>query len=267
MTIRNRETLRHFFDEGKLPTRDHFGDLIDSMLNMSDEGFRKSVENGLEISSPIGYDALISFYRDQNARSALWSIGHGGDQEQLVFRKGRMGGDAGRAPVMALATQNGDAQVGIGTAHPRHTLEVDGFVSSRGRRGSYRDDDATPLLADGEWHSLTPVLNGCHAFEVMAGVGEKGTGRYALLHAIAMNAFHPRPGWFDFLSRKRRIRTQCAWYGKRCDQLELRWHQVDKDKPGYRLQIRTRCEYGPGIAIQASLTQLWSNDFTQGDPS
>jgi hypothetical protein len=42
MTTRNRDTLKQFFQEGRLPTSDHFGDLIDSMLNMSDEGFRKT---------------------------------------------------------------------------------------------------------------------------------------------------------------------------------------------------------------------------------
>ena len=37
MTTRNRETLRGFFSAGRLPTQDHFGDLIESMLNMDDE--------------------------------------------------------------------------------------------------------------------------------------------------------------------------------------------------------------------------------------
>ena len=37
MSSKNRETLKNYFAEGQLPTEAHFADLIDSMLNMTDE--------------------------------------------------------------------------------------------------------------------------------------------------------------------------------------------------------------------------------------
>ncbi|UXH79418.1 hypothetical protein [Roseateles amylovorans] len=264
MTIRNRETLRHFFDEGRLPTRDHFGDLIDSMLNMSDEGFRKSAENGLEVSTPVGYDALISFYREQSARTALWSMGYGGDRDQLLFQHASVAASRGKPPVMALDAQGSEGRVGIGTADPQEALDVAGVVASTGRRGTCRPADAPALLADGDWHDLTPELTGCQAFEVMAGVGDRGTGRYALLQAVAMNTFNPTAGWFDFLMRKKRIQAHSVWYGKRCDQLELRWNGTSGRDARYTLQIRTRCDYGSGVRIQVSLSRLWFDERMQG---
>jgi hypothetical protein len=261
MTIRNRKTLQHFFDEGRLPTRDHFADLIDSMLNMSDEGFHKSAENGIEVSSPAGYDALVSFYREQSSRTALWSMSYGGDRDQLLFHHAGVAASRGRKPVLALDAQD---RVGIGTAEPAEALDVAGVVASQGRVGSCRWPGLAPALADGEWHDLTGPLGGCQAFEVMAGAGHPGGGRFALMHAIAMNAYNPTRGWLDILSRRKRIRCDNTWYGRRCDKLELRWEGSSGRNASYRLQVRSKCDYGSGVRIQATLTRLWFDESMQG---
>ncbi|WP_457337728.1 hypothetical protein [Rhizobacter sp. P5_C2] len=261
MTIRNRKTLQHFFDEGRLPTRDHFADLIDSMLNMSDEGFHKSAENGIEVSSPAGYDALVSFYREQSSRTALWSMSYGGDRDQLLFHRAGVAASRGRKPVLALDPQD---RVGIGTAEPSQALDVAGVVASQGRVGSCRWPGIAPALADGEWHDLTGPLAGCQAFEVMAGAGHPGGGRFALMHAIAMNTYNPASGWWDFLSRRKRIRCDNTWYGRRCDKLELRWDGSSGRNASYRLQVRSKCDYGSGVRIQATLTRLWFDESMEG---
>jgi hypothetical protein len=257
MTVRNRDTLRSFFGAGMLPTQDHFGDLVDSMLNMSDEGFRKSAENGLEVSAPPGYDALLSFYRDQDAHAALWSVAFGGQHDQLAFKPGGATALREAPPLLALDARG---RVGIGTGEPRHALEVAGTVVCEGRMGSYPPPSPEPALADGEWHDLTGALGGCQAFEVMAGAGQPGGGRFALLHAVALNTFHPPASWRDLFSRRRRIRAQGMWFGRRCDQLELRWHGNGGRYASYRLQVRSKCDYGPGVPIRAMLTRLWGDE-------
>ena len=133
------------------------------------------------------------------------------------------------------------------------------MVASSGRLGDLRraDEKGQPLKADGEWHDLTGPLGGCQAFEVMAGVGQKDGGRFAMLHAIAMNTYNPLPGWLEFLSPRKRIRSQHAWYGRRCDRLQLRWAGDHGRRASYRLQIRTQCDYGEDKLIQAAVTQLW----------
>ena len=68
-----RATLKKSFSEGELPTQEDFHNLIDSMLHMEDEGFSKSPEHGLEITSAEGKTALMSFFRQGGARQAQWT--------------------------------------------------------------------------------------------------------------------------------------------------------------------------------------------------
>ncbi len=275
MPSRNRETLRNYFAEGELPTSDHFTDLIDSMLNMSDEGFSKSADNGVEVSTPVNHDALLSFFRDQASKDARWSIGYGGDADELHFNAQSVLASQGTPPVLALhrgpppadaAAAEGEprSRVGINTATPRHALEVAGIVGSTGRAGTCPLPEGKAPRADGEWHALTEPLSGCQAFEVVAGVGRPGFGRYAMMQAVALNAHQPPRGWFDWLTGRNRIRAQHAWYGKRCDRLELGWIDEPGQSGKYRLCIRTRCNYEADVIIQAHLTRLWFDPMMDG---
>ncbi|SEL37879.1 hypothetical protein SAMN05216359_10899 [Roseateles sp. YR242] len=261
MTQQNRQTLYQFFGEGQLPTADHFKSLIESTLNMVDEGFSKSPDHGLEVYTPQGYDALLSFCRERNGLAPLWSMSFGGRNEQLAFHPGSVNDTRGQAPVLSLDSKR---RVGIGIAEPTAALDVDGVVAASGRRGTYPRPDSSALRANGEWHDLTGDLRGCHAFDVMAGASsaQGREPRFALLHAVAMNTFNPRERWYDAWLGRKRIRSQNAWYGRRCDQLELRWLAAPGRERYYRLQVRTRCDYGAGAMIQATLTQLWFDDFT-----
>jgi hypothetical protein len=268
MTIRNRESLRSYFSDGALPTQQHFAELIDSMLNMNDEGFRKSVERGFEVSAAAGYEALLSFFRDEDPDDPLWSVGFGGAQGQLLIRgndePSREGQLDTAAPLWCLDPAG---RVGIRTANPEDALDVDGVLRSKGRRGSYARATAVPLPADGEWHDLTDDLEGCQAFEVTAGAGHQGKGRFALMHAVALNTYNPTLGILNFLNRKRGIRSNDAFYARRCDRLQLRWHGSSGRNATYRLQIRTGCHYGRGVLIKAHVTQLWFDPhMSEGQP-
>jgi hypothetical protein len=91
----------------------------------------------------------------------------------------------------------------------------------------------------------------------MAGAGDKGTGNYALMRAIAMNTFNPR-GWiFNFFKNKNRIRYQQAIYNSRSNKLKLRWSGKGRQ---YRLQLRSNCDYGNDIKVLFSITKLWFDE-------
>jgi len=285
MASRPRDTLRKFFAVGKLPTQEHFSDLIDSTLNMSDEGFHKSAANGVEIATPAGHDSLLSFYREQdpNQRRSYLSFGENNESEQIQFRFGDAvyGADSSQARVPALtldarieaADRTGAGEpivvqrVGINRKLPEEALDVDGVVRARGRVGliDIEADDLAKLKADGNWHAVTKPLRGCQAFEVMAGVGILNTGKFALLHAVALNTFNPQAGYlrrlWERLFPASNIRQTCAHYGRRCDQLELKWDGGSGADAEYRLMIRTRCSYGQEVRIQCHLTQLWFDPF------
>ena len=72
-----------------------------------------------------------------------------------------------------------------------------------------------------------------------------------------MSTYNPGAGILAFLTRKRGIRCSHAYYHHRSDRLQLRWFGSSGKNACYRLQIRTGCDFGPGILIQAHVTQLW----------
>ncbi len=292
----NRATLKTYFRAGSLPTQKHFEDLIESTLNMQDEGFKRTPENGVEISKLRDREAFLSVYGTPDADRPDWSIS-GDAGARLLFRPGPAAEKAGE-PVLALHTLQdatadaGDgtpvvrARVGINTGAPEHELDVAGTVRMQARVGGFIPEKfrtpqgtVTPegvkaagaVLADGEWHDISGPLRGCHAFEVMAGTGNKDTGRYGMLHAVALNTFHPRRGLFDFLAPKRPIRETSAYYDRRCDMLQLRWKTLNGaygKNAEYCLQVRSKCPYpdaggGKPPVIRCRITRLWLDETMQ----
>lgn len=258
MAKRNRSTLQRYFATGRLPSDDQFADLIDSTLNPIDDGFDKSEKHGFEISLIGKHKRLISFFKSEEPEKAVWTIEYDSEQETLLFRQPKadvpVGGDSESLDSAPIAmTFNQESFVGINNSSPTHELDVGGCIAAQGRIGANPDGLKT-VAADGKWHDISGPLQGCRAIEVMAGVGAKGTGKYALMNAIAMNTFNPR-GWpFDFFSFKKRIKYHHAYYLSRGDRIKLRWHTKDDD---YYLQMRTVCGFGAGIKIRFYLTNLW----------
>lgn len=251
MAKKNRSTLKRYFQKGALPSEDQFGDLIDSSLNTIDEGFDKTPENGFEISLLGDHDRLISFFKSSAIKDAVWSINYDKDQDRLFFKK--TDADVNTPPALTFA-KNGN--VGINKIDPDFTLDVHGVVSAHGRIGGNASQRIT-VPADGKWHNITGVLHGCHAFEVMAGVGSKGSGRYALMNAIAINTFNPKGVLFNFFNLKKKIKYHQAYYLSRINRIKLRWFD---DGEGYRLQMKTNCDYGGAVKIRFYITSLWFDE-------
>jgi len=285
VSVRSRESLRKQFADGCMPTGAQFDDLISSMLHMQDEGFEKTPEDGLKVTTAVGAHALLTFFRAENARQGLWSVRYGGAGNALAVQpvpQARTGPwvPGARVPGAAvpatapLLTLTREGRVGVGQAEPAHALDVRGIVGAQGRVGTYPLSDPAELKADGKWHVLADRLRRCVGFEVVASVGVDDTGRHALLHAVALNAFNPRftgvVGWlarrFPWIerrfNRRKRIRSHGAWFGESCDQLELQWAG---EGPGpYRLEIRTRCAYPGTPLIRVHVTQLWPATLPEG---
>ena len=246
MAKRNRDTLKHFFRKGSLPSEDQFHDLIDSAVNQIDEGFDKSPDNGLEIT-PVGSgDSLISFFRSRAPERPIWSINYSGTGDGLFFNN--------QTHHFTPLVLSPDGKVGINNKTPKWDLDVDGVIAATGRIGVYRQG---LVPADGEWHNLTDELSGVHAFEIIAGAGKIKTGRYALIHAFALNCFNPFGWFFNFLNRKKAIDSRQAYYRSMSDKLKLRWHGVNKK---YYLQVKSNSDYGDGTQISYYLTRLWFDE-------
>lgn len=264
MTKRNRKTLSAYFADGQLPTQEAFGDLIDSVVNIVDDGFDKSPEEGMKVAQLDNSSKLVSFYDEITVRAPLWSIafsvsGYGGGTESNKNLNFFYGGNKATGLTLASAPESaagpdkapeGKIRVGINKNAPEHELDVDGVVAADGRTGRAGKNE---VRADGKWYPIITGLDGCQAFEIMAGVGKPHSGRYALLHAYALNTFN---------SKKGNITYHQAHFSSRCDQIELRWVGGTHD---YSLEMRVRCSYEQNakeeICIRYYVTQLWFDPF------
>jgi len=246
MTRRTRSMLKEQFEQGKMPTQEDFSDLIESMLNMLDEGFEKSPEAGFKVAQ-LRDGKLFSFYKDINIGSALWSLSLDKATNSLNFQ------DAKNRSLLTLSSST-DAEgiqrtsVGIRQSDPQYELDVAGTVASHARVGR-SGEMAVP--ADSNWYDITDYMTGCQAWEVMAGVGAKDSdGRYALMHAFALNAFNANG----------HITYHQSHFGNKCSRIELRWVGDTKDRPfEFKLQMRVGCSYGDDVWIKYHMTQLWQD--------
>lgn len=237
MSLQNRETLKGYFRRGQLPSEGNFHDLIDSLINKVDDGMSKTVDDGLMLS-PIGESKkLISFYKSIEDKSPEWRVEVNEADSNLCFSN-RMGD--------TVVSMNEAGKFGVNTEEPTTALEVDGIISQKGRAGTaYKGK----IPADGKWHKIVEGVNGCHMLEVVAGVGKKKTGKYALLHAMAISTFG---------KSKNRIKKIQAHYGVRSNRIEVRWKGTVYD---YSLEIRTRANYGEHINICYHIQNLWHDPF------
>ena len=88
MALLNRQSLINYFKKGSAPSERHFADLIESTVNIVDDGISREGENGFRIT-PIGRSKrLISFYKNFKQINPEWSINL--DKEQnggLAFQE------------------------------------------------------------------------------------------------------------------------------------------------------------------------------------
>jgi len=259
MSERNRNTLKRRFGDGVMPSATDFGDLIDSVLNIKDDGILHTRDDGLRLTQVRDSSRVLSLYSGSEEQNTIWAFRLDERSDSLTLDArcrddgrdhlpqkddDRQGG--GYAVLTLLAPPDGaqDARVGINTRHPRHALEVDGVVASSGRSGA---PGTLAPLADAGWHTIGGPYRGCTALEVMAGVGEVGEGKYALMHAFALRTFDAAG----------EITYHQAHYGSRRHRMELRWNDLQDGSDGYELQVRVRCAYGRGTRIRYALTTLW----------
>ncbi|MCG8697411.1 MAG: hypothetical protein MI922_05105 [Bacteroidales bacterium] len=236
MARRNRKTLKNFFQSGQMPSQEDFTDLIDSMVNIIDEGFSKSVNDGLELSSVADSDKLISFFKNIEDKSPIWSCETNKENNNLSFSNS-LG-----EKVLVL---NEDKKVGINTENPESTLDVNGVLSCKGRKGTFKSG---VVPANGKWNSIISNLDGCNAFEVMAGVGKRKSGKYSLLHAFALNVFNSES----------KISYNQSFFKTWCNTMKLKWSGSMHD---YSLDIRTKSDLGEDIYINYYITQLWFDPY------
>jgi len=237
MSLQNRDTLKSFFRKGRMPTENHFNDLIDSVINKVDDGMSKSSDDGLMLS-PLGPSKkLLSFFKSIEDKSPAWSMDINESDGNLNINNHL--GDT----IMAL---NNSGKIAINGSDPTYELDVNGVVGMKARIGSKYQGK---VLADGQWHEVLTGLNGCHALEIVAGVGKKKAGRYALAHAIAISTYG---------KSKNKIQLNQAYYGVSSNKIEIRWTGTTYD---FNLEMRTKSNYEGDYYVRYFISDLWLDHF------
>lgn len=239
----NRQSLKALFSAGSRPKESNFSSLIDSMVNKIDDGISKNPKDGL-ILAPQGKesDRLISFYDNVEDELPEWSIELNQDDDRGLSFVAPVTEEETTTAIHLQKTGN----VGIGTRKPRVNLEVAGTLGINAKVGTYK---LGTVPADGEWHDILSGLDGCVGYEIMAQAGKEKAGKYALLHAQALSTFG---------KSHNKIRKTQAHYGWYWNKIAIRFTGSTYN---YKLQIKTRSDYGSGNKIKFHVTKLWDNQI------
>jgi hypothetical protein len=245
--IYGREELKKYFRNGQIPTETHFAYLIDSVIVQQDDGVSKDEENGY-IITPLGSSSrLMTFYKGMDRREPFFYVDRDINQSSsLRFTSGTAASDEKKRDDASTFLHQ-DGSVGFGTrCDPDLKAEFKGFVGMEGRKGTYRHGS---VPADGQWHKVAEGLDNCQAFEVMARTGKKRSGKFSIMHAIALSAFGKSSS---------SIRKTRAYYGFFWNKLNLRWTGTTHN---FSLELRANRNYGKGVNIYYNITKLWDDEL------
>ena len=255
MPKQNRNTLKSFFSAGALPTSDMFEDLVDSTINLSDDGFEKTESEGFKIANFADYQTLTSYYHETNLEKPAWQLKFDGFNHDLVW--GSEGNQLDLKNAWVLSKKNQRLSVGVGKPNPEFTLDVQGAMRSQERRGGFGRSFQT-VDANGQWQDATDWLTGGVTLEVVARAQNLSAKRYGMIHAIAMHTpWRRKQDLLGKLGFRNRIRYTHAYQESMLHKLKLRWLE---DKEGYKLQIRSNCKYGDDSRLDFHITRLWSDE-------
>lgn len=224
MALINRQTLKNYFKKGGVPSEKHFVDLIDSSLNVIDDGISITPKHGFKIN-PLGYSTkLMSFFKQSTQSDPEFSL--------ELNKNDKQGLSIQNKEDQSILKIKSEGFVGINTENPKLNLQVDGSFGAKINKGIFLNG---LVDGDGSWHTIIPNLNGLNGFEVVAYIrGKEGSGRYALSHAIALSTFGGR-----FSGSK--IKVTSSFYGSIFNKLKFRWYGTMNN---YSLQVKTRRHYG-----------------------
>ena len=228
MASKNRETLKNYFKKGGFATEKEFSDLIDSSMNLIDDGISMTPRQGLKLNPLGSFSRVISFFKKKSQKNPEFSVEI--DDNDL---EGLSVNNSDGKSIIKIKKSN---QIGINTDKPENTLDVNGTIGIKTRVGLYKIGE---ISADGKWHKIIDNLDGLNIFEITARIdGKKLTGQYSLLHAIALSAYGGKRSKSSIKS------TSARWGGffeSYRNKIKLRW---TGDIHSYSLEMKSVRNWG-----------------------
>jgi hypothetical protein len=226
MAQKNKETLKNYFKKGSFITEKEFIDLIDSSMNVIDDGISIKPEDGLRLNPTGIFSKLISFYKKKSQKKANFSININHSKNDGLSLN-----DENDKPIIMINKEN---KVGIITKDPKYDLDVNGTLGVNTRVGTFKDGC---VPANGEWHKIISNLDGINAFEIISHVsGERNSGNYCLSHAIALSTFGGK-----FSNQKIKVLNANWGLFNFRNKIKLKW---SGDLHNYNLEIKTTKNWG-----------------------
>ncbi len=252
--ICTREELKEYFKNGMIPTEQHFEHLIDSSFNMKDDGLSKSEEDGYQISAVNNKNRLITFYENNDFLTPFFLVEKDLEiSSSLKFQSSVIKNEEGKDDLNNVFFLHTNGNLGLGKhSEDNLKLDVNGIIGSKGRIGTYKYG---AVCANGEWHTIVEGLDDCQAFEVMARTGKKGSGKFSIMHAIALSTYGNN-------RYKNKIKKTHAYYGFFWNKINLRWTGTTHN---YSLQIKTNRNYGENVFIYYNISKLWDDELIIDD--
>lgn len=241
MAIRNRNTLIEGFSKGQRPTADDFKNLIDSTVNILDDGFSKDAQSGIKLA-PISEQegTVMTFLQNMtDDMGGKWEFAILNNDMKISHVNDTATGQS------ILLKQNGEIEIG----KEGSDVTIKGTLHAEQRSGR---TVTKKMIANGKWQDLTDYLEGIHALEVVCVMGKRHTGKHAVLIAHATHCFGAKP-------RIRKVRSHFGIFGNK---LLIRWVKSKNDR-ACKLQVRSRFMLGNEIIIRGSITSLWDNPLLE----
>lgn len=235
MAVRGRKILKDFFSNGKRPSQQEFEDLIDSSVNILDDGYSKNGKDGLKLAPKNDSNVLLSFCPQSGAEPS-WVFAINETEDLLIERK--------KADNHTTTERNTPSLL---LTSPKTIVTGDIEIQGIKKGTPVSDKLKESLKADGKWHDITEDLNGMYAMEIVATIcGEKGSGEYAVLLAWATQCY----------GNQKKVKPIGSHYGFWGHKLKLRWHR--QKNQSYRLQIKSRLQYKnwKNLAIDCHISYL-----------
>ncbi|GLR16713.1 hypothetical protein [Portibacter lacus] len=235
-----------------------FEHLVDSALNIKDDGLGINPEQGLVLTAKGPSKKLASFYQRISDKSTpLWSISL--DNERGGKGLNFLEGDTSR-----LFIKEG-GRVGINTENPNYQLDVNGLIAVKGIVGAYASGKA---LADSKWHTMAKMTNldGCQAYEIIAHIVDEKDKRFGLTIGTVLMTYGKR----GYKTKVISVESANRWlFGRFWNKIKFRWIIDDLNtEPGklkYMCQIKTKGHYGMKDGqpkeIFYRIKRIWDMDY------
>jgi len=246
MSIVNRTSLKNYFKSGNTPNEKYFEDLIDSTINIAEDGINRSAEMGLSLQPTGSKNSLLSFFKDINQKLPNFSLKLTGIENKKL--------SIVNAENIAILSVYENGKIVLGNEDSKNVITMQASVGMSARFGTTKGE----AFADGKWHPVLTNLNGLNAIEIVAICnGKKGSGKHAISCGTAVSAFGGN------LSNSR-IKLSSSSYGNPFRKIKFRWSGSIFN---YSLEAKTTQHFGLDestgnpFLIKYNLCSLLENGF------